>query len=176
MNIYKIFILSFLILAIFGTLLHFTHGWFKKGILLHIFSALNESTWEHMKLLVAPTILVGIIQYIFLKQDYGNIFNSILVLFVIEVISIPILFEPLRLLIKKVPFAITILIFILSIIFGLIAQYIMLVKGIYIFSEVVALILIAIGIAKFGIFSYYPPKIFLFKDPVTGRYGDVHQE
>ena len=176
MDIYSIFILSFCFLIIFGSLLHFTHDWIKKGVLLHIFSALNESTWEHMKLLIAPTILVGICQYIFLKQQYVNIFNSILILLVIELITIPLLYEILRLLVKKVPFPITILIFILSIVFGLIAQYVMLNKGISIFSESISLILILLIVIKFGIFSYYPPKIFIFRDPVTGRYGDVKHD
>jgi len=175
MNIYTIFFISFLVLTILGSLLHFTHNWFKKGIPLHIFSALNESTWEHMKLLIAPTILVGIFQYIFLKQDYTNVLTSILILLVIELLTIPLLYETLRALFKKVPFPITILIFILSIVFGLIGEYVMLTNGVSIFSENISLILILLIVIKFGIFSYYPPKIFLFRDPVTGKYGDVRK-
>ncbi len=175
MDIKSIFILSFCFLIIFGSLLHFTHDWIKKGILLHIFSALNESTWEHMKLLVAPTILVGILQYIFLKGSYQNLFNSIFILLLVEVISIPLLFEPLRILLKKVPFPITILIFILSILFGLLTQSYFLKNNISLFSEEVALLLSLGIVGIFAIFSYYPPKIFLFKDPVTGKYGDVKE-
>jgi len=175
MDIKTIFILSFCFLIIFGSLLHFTHDWIKKGILLHIFSALNESTWEHMKLLVAPTILVGILQYIFLKGSYQNLFNSIFILLLVEVISIPLLFEPLRILLKKVPFPITILIFILSILFGLLTQSYFLKNNISLFSEEVALLLSLGIVGIFAIFSYYPPKIFLFKDPVTGKYGDVKE-
>ncbi|HNW33226.1 MAG TPA: DUF6512 family protein [Candidatus Dojkabacteria bacterium] len=175
MDIYSIFILSFCFLILFGSLLHFTHDWVKKGILLHIFSALNESTWEHMKLLVAPTILVGILQYIFLKGSYQNLFNSIFILLLVEAISIPLLFEPLRILLKKVPFPITILIFILSILFGLLTQSYFLKNNISLFSEEVALLLSLGIVGIFAIFSYYPPKIFLFKDPVTGKYGDVKE-
>lgn len=175
MDIYSIFILSFCFLIIFGSLLHFTHDWIKKGILLHIFSALNESTWEHMKLLVAPTILIGILQYIFLKGTHANLFNSIFILLLVEVTSIPLLFEPLRLLLKKVPFSVTILIFILSILFGLLTQSYFLKENIYLFPEEIALLLSLGIVGIFAIFSYYPPKIFLFKDPITGRYGDVKE-
>ena len=175
MDIKSIFILSFCFLIIFGSLLHFTHDWIKKGILLHIFSALNESTWEHMKLLVAPTILVGILQYIFLKGSYQNLFNSIFILLLVEVISIPLLFEPLRILLKKVPFSLTILIFILSILFGLLTQSSFLKNSISLFSEEIALLLSLGIVGIFAIFSYYPPKIFLFKDPITGKYGDVKE-
>lgn len=175
MDIKTIFILSFCCLILFGSLLHFTHDWIKKGILLHIFSALNESTWEHMKLLVAPTILIGILQYIFLKESYTNLFNSIFILLLVEVTSIPLLFEPLRLLLKKVPFSVTILIFILSILFGLLTQSYFLKENIYLFPEEIALLLSLGIVGIFAIFSYYPPKIFLFKDPITGRYGDVKE-
>ena len=175
MDIKTIFILSFCCLILFGSLLHFTHDWIKKGVLLHIFSALNESTWEHMKLLVAPTILIGILQYIFLKGIYTNLLNSIFILLLVEVISIPLLFEPLRLLLKKVPFSVTILIFILSILFGLLTQSYFLKENIYLFPEEIALLLSLGIVGIFAIFSYYPPKIFLFKDPITGRYGDVKE-
>lgn len=171
MNILILFLLSFCVLTIFGSLAHFTHGWFKKGILLHIFSALNESTWEHMKMLVAPTILVGILQYVFLDKGYINFFNSILILLIIELVTMPLLYETLKKLVKKVPFPITILIFFLSIIFGLTAEYLILTNGVVIFPEVWSFVLVLLIVSLFGIFSYSPPRSFLFKDPITGRYG-----
>lgn len=171
MNILILFLLSFFVLTIFGSLAHFTHGWFKKGILLHIFSALNESTWEHMKMLVAPTILVGILQYVFLDKGYINFFNSILILLITELVTMPLLYETLKRLVKKVPFPITILIFFLSIIFGLISEYLILTNGVVILPEVWSLVLGLLVVSLFGIFSYYPPRMFLFKDPITKRYG-----
>ncbi len=173
MNISTVFILSFLILTVFGSLSHFTHGWFKKGILLHTFSALNESTWEHMKMLVAPTILVGILQHIFLKEEYINLLNSILFLLIVELVTMPLVYESLKRLIKKVPFPITILIFFLSIIFGLITEYVILTKHIVILPEICSLILILVIVCTFGIFSYYPPRVSLFRDPITGKFGDL---
>lgn len=172
MNLINILIISFFILSVFGTLLHFTHGWLRNGILLHIFSAVNESTWEHMKLLVAPTILVMVFQYIFLNSEYMNLINGILVLYIVEIVSIPLLYEPLRLILKKVPFIFTILIFYIAIVLGLFFEYLILKNDIFLFSEFLSLIFILIVTLKFSIFTYYPPKNFLFRDPVTGRYGD----
>ena len=37
-----------------GTLLHFTYGWSGENPAAAPFSAVNESTWEHMKLLAVP--------------------------------------------------------------------------------------------------------------------------
>ena len=172
MDLITVLIISFVILSVFGTILHFTHGWFKNGILLHIFSAVNESTWEHMKLLVAPTLLVMIFQYVILKNDYSNLMNGILILFVVEIVSIPLLYESLGLILKEVPFIITILVFYISIILGLFSEYFILKNGISIFSELIGFLFILVITFKFGILTYFPPKIFLFRDPVTGRYGD----
>ena len=171
MNLLTVLIVSFIIISIIGTLLHFTHGWLDKGLTLHFFSAVNESTWEHMKMLVAPTILVGILQYVFLDKGYINFFNSILILLIIELVTMPLLYETLKKLVKKVPFPITILIFFLSIIFGLTAEYLILTNGVVIFPEVWSFVLVLLIVSLFGIFSYSPPRSLLFKDPITGRYG-----
>ncbi len=175
MTLNTILLISFLLLLTFGTLLHFTHNWFKKGLLLHIFSAVNESTWEHMKLLLAPTCIVIILQYLLLRNSYSNILYSGLILLVVQILTIPLLYEPLRLIVRKVPFLITIGIFILAIIFGVLVEYIILKNGYALISEPLSLLIVICLLLLFGLFSYYPPKIFLFKDPVTGRYGDSRE-
>jgi len=173
MDLEIVLIISLIFLSLFGTFLHFTHGWFKNGILLHIFSAINESTWEHMKLLVAPTLLVGIFQYIVLRDSFPNILNSILILLTVQILSIPLLYEPLRVVLKRVHFIITILIFFLSIILGIFMEYIFLLSGAFLFDEKISLIFILILTVLFGIFTYYPPRVSLFKDPNSSRYGDT---
>lgn len=177
MTLPTVLIISFLLISSLGTVLHFTHGWFKNGLLLHIFSATNESTWEHMKLLVLPTIVTMVFQYQLIGNQYSNFFNSILVLFLVEILSIPLLYEPLRMLFKEVHFSITILIFYLAVLFGILSQYFILTNQILVMSESIAMILIALIVISFGIFTYFPPKFFIFRDPVTGKYGDVgHNE
>ena len=42
-----------------GTLLHFVYEWSGENVLVAAFSAVNESTWEHMKLLFFAILLVG---------------------------------------------------------------------------------------------------------------------
>ena len=173
MALITVLIYSFLIISILGTILHFTHGWFKKGVLLHVLSAINESTWEHMKLLVFPTLLVMVFQFVYLRDIYSNLWNSLLILFLAEILTIPLLFEPLRVFIKKVPLFITILIFYFSIFVGLLLEYYFLSQEIFIFKEYTCLVLILVLFVLFFIFTYFPPKFFLFKDPVTKRYGDI---
>lgn len=174
MNIFILLIISFLILSVFGTLLHFTHGWLKKGFLLHIFSALNESSWEHMKMLVAPTLLVMVIQYFALEARYTNLFNSFLIFFLVELVSMPLLFELLKYLFKnKVPLVFTIVLFYICILLGLLSEYLFLQNGVFVMSELMAKIGIVVVTASFIVFSYFPPHFPILKDPVNGGYGHL---
>lgn len=173
MNVLTVLFISFLLISILGTLLHFTHDAFKKSIFVHIVSAVNESTWEHMKLLIFPTVLVLIFQYLTLRSLYSNIFNGILVLIIIEILFIPISFESLKKLMKKVPLWLTILIFYLAVLLGILGEYYILVNSISFLNENISLLLISILCIHFGLFTFKPPKKYIFKDPVTGKYGDV---
>ena len=59
---------GFAIVTLGGTLLHFLYDWTGGNILTAPFSGINESTWEHMKLLFWPLFLVAVIQRVFFKM------------------------------------------------------------------------------------------------------------
>ncbi len=53
---------EFLFVSIAGTLLHFVYAWSGNQKLAGYVSAVNESTWEHLKLLFFPVFLFTVIQ------------------------------------------------------------------------------------------------------------------
>ena len=57
---------------ILGTLLHFTYGWSGNNRLIGAFSAINESVWEHLKLLFFPMLITAIIGYFYIGKDVKN--------------------------------------------------------------------------------------------------------
>jgi ABC-type cobalamin transport system permease subunit len=57
-----------------GSLLHFTFEWSAKFWLVGIFSAVNESTWEHLKLAVIPALLWMLIETKILKEKPKSFF------------------------------------------------------------------------------------------------------
>ncbi len=73
MNIKKSSIIRFIFVAILGTLLHFTYDWSGQNPIVGIFSAQNESLWNHLKLLFFPMFLLGLIQ-LFLNSDASDDF------------------------------------------------------------------------------------------------------
>lgn len=56
---------GFLFTSAAGTLLHFLYEWSGKNPVVGTFSAVNESTWEHMKLLFVPLLLTALISMLF---------------------------------------------------------------------------------------------------------------
>ena len=59
---------GFIFVSILGTLSHFFYRWSGQNPVIGLFSPVNESTWEHMKLLFFPAVL-----YLFyIRLKLGN--------------------------------------------------------------------------------------------------------
>ena len=70
----KFQIFSVIFTWILGTILHFTYDWSNHNAIVGAFSAITESTWEHLKLLFFPMLITTIIGYFYLKpkEEYKN--------------------------------------------------------------------------------------------------------
>lgn len=65
-------IISIIFTFILGTLLHFTYQLSGENQVVAIFSAINESVWEHLKLLYFPMLLTTIIGYFYIGKSIPN--------------------------------------------------------------------------------------------------------
>lgn len=63
---------GFFFVGALGVLLHFTYDWSGGSALAGAVSAVNESTWEHMKLLFLPLFLFSLVQAGTLGRSYPN--------------------------------------------------------------------------------------------------------
>ena len=54
--------IGMLIVAALGTLFHFAYDFTGQNRLIGLFVAINESTWEHMKLLFFPLFFFALMQ------------------------------------------------------------------------------------------------------------------
>ena len=66
-------LMGFLWTAAAGTLLHFAYDWSGGSAAAAIFGAVNESVWEHMKLLVMPAFLFTALQVWVMGEYYPGI-------------------------------------------------------------------------------------------------------
>ncbi len=153
-----------------GTILHFIYDWTNKNILTTPFSAVNESTWEHMKLLFFPMFIFALIQSYFFKE-FGNFWCIKLIGILTGLILIPALFYTINGIFGKTPDFINIAIF-------FVAAATVFVLETYLFknyhcckSQHIAFIIICFIGLLFIIFTFFPPRIPLFQDPITNTYG-----
>ena len=54
---------------ILGNLLHFVFDWSGENRIVAAFAAVNESTWEHMKLLVIPWVVWSLVEAVVLRDS-----------------------------------------------------------------------------------------------------------
>lgn len=53
----------------FTFLLHFSWEWMGKSYLAALFSSVNESVWEHVKILLIPYLVWGVAEYYILRPN-----------------------------------------------------------------------------------------------------------
>ena len=70
------YIFSSLFSTLLGTLLHFTYDLSNNNIFIANFSSINESTWEHLKLVFFPLLITTIIGYFYIGKNYTNFLFS----------------------------------------------------------------------------------------------------
>ena len=68
-------IVGFAATGLVGTLLHFVYGWSDGSRVAAAFSAVNESTWEHMKLLFLPYFVFAVVEFIVFSEAFRNFFG-----------------------------------------------------------------------------------------------------
>jgi len=153
-----------------GSLLHFTYAWSGHSPLAAVFSAVNESTWEHLKLAFWPTFIFAVIEwFVFGKQIKNFCLASMVKLFSMPIIIVGLFYGWLAIFPDN--FFWDIAIFIIAVILGYYFSYRIMKITKPLGWEIISLIVILVGLLKFSLFTYFPPKIFLFQDPITGGYG-----
>ena len=157
----NIFIIIFLFLLSF--LWHFMYDWFPS-VLTSIFFPVNESIWEHMKI-IFYCLFIGSV----LEKKGNNYYLNILVKPLVGVLFYLIIFIPLYLIFGESMF--------ISISLMLFTYIIMELLGIKISKQeelnikalpIIIIILISI---LFSILTFYPLHNFLFFDSVKLGYG-----
>ena len=82
---------GFAVTSFLGTALHFLYDLLGKSVFIAPFSGVNESTWEHMKLLFWPMLVFAITESFFF-QDRENFWCVKLRGILLGLILIPVIF------------------------------------------------------------------------------------
>ena len=156
-----------------GPLLHFAYDWF--GGAAAVFGAVNESTWEHLKLLFWPMFFFSALEYL----TYGRKTPGFLCIRVLSILV--------GMLTTTALFYTYTGVLGHNLLAADIGTFVAGVTAAYLFSSrrlqspgpragsapagLLALFMAAALAFCFILFTYCPPHIGLFLDPVTGSYG-----
>jgi len=154
-----------------GTILHFLYDWTGGSILVSPFSGVNESTWEHMKLLFWPLFLFALVQWLFFREQ-KNYWCVKLVEIVLGLLLVPVLFYTYNGVFGKSPDWINIAIFYISASLVFLFEWQAFKRNLLqcSYPQLAFVAICLIGV-QFVVFTFAPPKIPLFQDPITGSYG-----
>ena len=164
-------LVGFSVTSFGGTILHFLYGWLGEAVWAAPFSGVNESTWEHMKLLFWPMLLFAVVQCFFFK-DRGDFWCVKLRGILLGMVLIPVIFYTYNGAVGRSPDWINIAIFFVA------AAAVYLYEARLFERRTVACgspkwAVAALGALAvlFVVFTFIAPEIGLFRDPLTGRYG-----
>lgn len=164
---------GFLFTAAAGSLLHFVYDWSGGNTIAAAFSAVNESTWEHMKLLFFPMFLFSLVQVCVMGRNYPNFLAARTVSILTGLLLIPVLFYTYTgILGYNLDWA-NIAVFILAALGAFMLDFFLLRRTCLAapWQQILGLVVLWALAFCFVWCTFYPVQIALWQDPVTGQFG-----
>ncbi len=175
MSALKNHIVGVLVTLIAGTILHFAYEWSGRNLIVALFSPINESVWEHLKLLFTPMLFYSVIEYFTYGKKLANFVPIRVLSIFIGMLVIIVSFYTYSGIIGSNYLAADIGTFVLG---TLVAYWVSfkLLRTEYFMSQKAKLLgWIGLIFLVFIIilFTFTPPHIALFKDFASGTYGII---
>jgi len=154
-----------------GSLLHFVFAWFDGWPPLALFAAVNESIWEHLKMVFWPGFLFALFSIPFFKGRIKNYWIGKTAGLITMPLIIVILFYAYRLLFGGHNLIYDIGIFVLAAFAGQWLGYRIMVKNALQRFRLAAYFLLVLCVLAFSLFTFFPPRVPLFRCGQSGEYG-----
>jgi hypothetical protein len=168
----KEFFIDIIVISIIGTIFHFLYEFSGRNLLVAIFSAVNESVWEHIKIAVIPTYIVAIVKMWIMEERKCNLWTSLFFKVLTLILLIPTLFYGYQLIFKSENLVLDIIIFYISIIISEVIEYIVQNKfSISAKVEDVFKYINILNICLFVLFTFKPPRLEIFRDKLENKFG-----
>lgn len=164
---------GFLFVCAAGTALHFLYQWSGESVAAAPFAAVNESVWEHMKLLFWPMLLWAGAERAVLGGYSRGFWPAKALGALLGLALIPALYYTYTGTLGVSVMWVDIAIFFVAAAAAFLAETRMLARdwrcrgG----TRASALVLLLLLSAAFVLCTFVPPRFPLFRDPVTGFYG-----
>ena len=164
---------GFLWTAAAGTLLHFIYGWSGGSAFAAVFAAVNESVWEHMKLLVMPAFLFTALQVWVLGETHPGIPVARAITVPLGALLIPVLYYTYTGALGIQAAWVNIAIFYLAAAFMFLLDHRLLRTGLPAsgWAQFLSVLLLWGLVFAFVWCTFRAPELPLWQDPVSGLYG-----
>ncbi len=173
MTLKKSHIISMIVVLVIGTLWHYVYEWFGFNPVLGAVAPVNESTWEHLKLLFTPFFIATIVEYFLYGKNYPSFIPARAIGAVVGIVTITALFYTYTGIVGDNFFVVDILTFVVAVILAYMLSYGITQKDAIgsTRANVIGWAVLFLMLALFVIFTFDPPRIPLFQDPTNGSFG-----
>ena len=172
MNLKKMIFVNTIITFLLAFLTHFLYTWLPNNIIA-IFFPVNESIWEHMKMLYTTILIYGILEYFIMKKfdiEYNNLWITTVIKSITSIPIYLILFLPIYYNIGENMF-IAITTMLISIFIVNIIGYKLLQIDEIKYQIPISIGLIIIVYIIMGILTFKTPRYEIFFDTKEEKYG-----
>ena len=164
-------IIGIIFVLITGTLAHFLYDWTGNNHIVGLFTPINESIWEHMKLLFFPMLIYSLIMILKFHRKYSCITSALSFGILVGALLIPLFYYDYTSILGKNVFILDISTFILSIIIAFWLSYKLTLSCRLEPYTAVLCILVCILFVSFLIFTCHPPDTTIFQYPTIAGTG-----
>lgn len=165
-------IFSVIFTWILGTILHFLYEWSGDNKIIASFSAVNESTWEHLKLVFFPMLITTIVGFLVIGKDNKKFWCAKTIGIILAMSFIIVFFYTYTGIIGTNFAILDIGSFFVAVILGEYVAHKIMTNDEYKqkCNKRIAVIGLICILLCFIIFTYLQPHIGLFKDPISNGY------
>lgn len=158
-------IIGIIFVIITGSLAHFLYDWTDDNYIVGLFVPINESIWEHMKLLFFPMLIYSLIMSFIFKGKYPCITSSLCLGILTGTLLIPVFYYAYTYILGKNNFILDIATFIMSILIAFRLSYRLSLSCRLKPYTLFIISLVCMLFVCFVVFTYHPPATRLFEDP-----------
>jgi len=158
-------------IVIIGSAFHFVFELAGEWRPLAIIAAVNESVWEHLKLGFWPALIHGLMEYRHINNLSRNFMFAKAIGILLIPVAITVLFYGYTAFTSHI-LAVDIAIFVVAVILGHLTSYkILTAAPLPTWTKKLGIVILILLIIAFATFTYHPPQLPIFQDPLTGGYG-----
>jgi hypothetical protein len=167
---------SIIFIFLLGSLLHFLYEISGHNKIVALFAAVNESTWEHIKLALTATLIWSLHDGVMFGSN-PNYFTAKLLSLLIIIVFIICVFYTYTSITKKPVLFVDILTFFGAIYLAQKVFYLIIeLKPLGFIYQYLSVVFLFILFGSYMVLTLSPLKNIIFQDPITKKYGIIRNK